>query len=158
WVEAVGKATFVAANPDGLMLELSAGTGQLRVEVADSSALSPVLLLNRRIRATGFCLSGHDSDREEVPGILLVPGSRQTELLEPQPVFADIQRTNGLPLMLSASEIHRLKREEAQREYPVKIRGVVTSVLPEDQAFTFQDASHGIYVIDPSESRSDKPR
>jgi signal transduction histidine kinase len=160
WVEVKGKATFVAANPDGLMLELSAGTGRLRVVVADGSDLSPALLLNRRIRATGFCQSGRDSDHQEVPGVLLVPGSYEIEVLEPHPVLADHQRTNaaGLPLLLSAGEIHRLKREEAQRGYPVNIRGVVTSVLPEHQAFTFQDSSRGIYVIDYSESRSDSPR
>jgi len=59
---------------------------------------------------------------------------------------------------VNAAEIHRLKREEAQREYPVKIRGVITSVLPEHQAFTIQDSTRGIYVIDFSESRSDPPR
>ena len=64
----------------------------------------------------------------------------------------------GLPLLVNAAEVHRLKREEAQRGYPVKIRGVITSVLPEHQAFTIQDSTRGIYVVDFSESRSDPPR
>ena len=80
--------------------------------------------------------------------------------MEPHPGTAGTRETNaaGLPLLVSASEIHRLKREEAQRGYPVKIRGVITSVLPEHQAFTIQDSTRGIYVIDFSESRSDSPR
>jgi signal transduction histidine kinase len=61
-------------------------------------------------------------------------------------------------LLASAAEIHHLKREEAQRAYPVKIRGVVTSTLPEHEAFTIQDTTRGIYVIDVSGSRSDTPR
>ena len=67
-------------------------------------------------------------------------------------------RPGTLPVLTTAGEVHRLKREEAQRGYPVKIRGVVTCVLPEHQAFTIQDATRGIYVVDSSESRSVPPR
>ncbi|HSY43217.1 MAG TPA: ATP-binding protein, partial [Candidatus Acidoferrum sp.] len=48
--------------------------------------------------------------------------------------------------------------EEAQRGYPVKIQGIITCVLPERQAFTIQDATRGIYVVDSSESRSVSPK
>ncbi len=81
-------------------------------------------------------------------------------MIDAQTASTETVETNatGLPLLVSAAEIHRLKREEAQRGYPVEIRGVVTSVLPEHQAFTIQDSTRGIYVIDFSESRSDSPR
>jgi signal transduction histidine kinase len=118
------------------------------------------MLLNRRVRATGFCQWVSTTDGQTVLSILMVPSASEMEMMDPQPAFAEAVETNaaGLPLLVTASEIHRLKREEAQRGYPVKIRGVVTSVLPEHQAFTIQDSTRGIYVIDFSESRSDSPR
>ena len=53
---------------------------------------------------------------------------------------------NALPTLTTCAEVHRLKREEAERGYPVRIKGVVTSVLYDLQAFTIQDSTRGIYV------------
>ena len=160
WVEVEGKVTFASEEPDGLRLEVSARTGRVSVELPSGSGFTPAFLLNRRVRATGFGQGAATSDGQRVLSILLVPGGQGIELMEPHPGTAETRETNaaGLPLLVSASEIHRLKREEAQRGYPVKIRGVITSVLPEHQAFTIQDSTRGIYVVDFSESRSDLPR
>ena len=160
WVEVEGKVTFASEEPDGLKLELSTGTGRMRVAVANEDGLLPALLLNHRVRATGFCQGAYASDGREVLGVLLVPTAREITVLDPASVMTESMVTNaaGLPLLVSAAEIHRLKREEAQRGYPVKIRGVVTSLLPEHQAFTIQDSTRGIYAQDFSESRSDPPR
>ena len=115
--------------------------------------------MNRRLRAAGFCQSVYATDGREVLGVLLVPDGHEITLLEPPSAFAGYTGTNasGLPLLVNAAEVHRLKREEAQRGYPVKIGGGITSVLPEHQAFTIQDSTRGIYVVDFSESRSDPP-
>jgi signal transduction histidine kinase len=159
WVEVEGKVTFASEEPDGLKLEVSARTGRVSVEVPGGSGLTPAFLLNRRVRATGFGQGASTVDGQRVLSILLVPGGGGIELMEPQRETAETKEASaaGLPLLVSASEIHRLKREEAQRGYPVKIRGVITSVLLEHQAFTIQDSTRGIYVIDFSESRSDLP-
>jgi signal transduction histidine kinase len=160
WVEIEGKVTFVSEEPDGLKLELSTETSRVQVEVVNSSDLSSALLLNHRIRATGFCQSAYASDGREVPGVLLVPNGGEITLLKPPAAMTENIMTNAenLPLLVNAAEVHRLKREEAQRGYPVKIRGVITSILPEHQAFTIQDSARGIYVVDFSESRSEAPR
>lgn len=160
WVEVEGKVTFASEGSESLNLELSTETSRVHVEIADKSGLSAGQLLNRRIRATGFCQSAFTSEGGEAFGVLLVPGSQQIELSDASSTASETTVTNGtaLPLLTSAAEIHRLKSEEAQRRYPVKIRGVVTSVLPEHEAFTMQDSTHGIYVIDLSESRSGTPR
>ncbi len=160
WMQVEGKVTFASVEPDGLKLELSAETGRVHVEIANNSGLSPALLLNHRIQATGFCQSAYTSDGREVAGVLLVPSSREITLLESASATAGSIMTNaeGLSWLVNAAEVHHLKREEAQRGYPVKIRGVITSVLPEHQAFTIQDSTRGIYVVDFSESRSDPPR
>jgi signal transduction histidine kinase len=160
WVEVAGKVTFASEKPDALKLELSAGAGRMSAEIANPSGLSPALLLNRRIRAMGFCQSADTIDGQHVLGVLLVPDGHEITLLEPPSALAENKDTNaaGLPLLVSAAEIQGLKREDAQRGFPVKIRGVITSVLPEHQAFTLQDSTRGIYVIDFSDSRSDPPR
>ncbi|HTY87755.1 MAG TPA: ATP-binding protein [Candidatus Acidoferrum sp.] len=160
WVEVEGKVTFASEKSDGLQLELSTETGRMRLEVANKSGLLPALLLNHRVRATGFCQSAYTADGQEVLGVLLVPTGQEITPLEPPAAAAASTVTNAgaLPLLVNAAEVHRLKREEAQRGYPVKIRGVITSVLPEHQAFTIQDSTRGIYVTDYSESRIVPPR
>ena len=130
------------------------------MEIADGSDLPSALLLNHRIRATGFCQSVQTIDGREVLCALLVPSGREIQLLDsPLRVTEDLM-TNpaGLSLLVNAAEAHRLKREEAQRGYPVKLRGVITSVQPEHHAFTIQDSTRGIYVFDFSEDLSQPPR
>jgi signal transduction histidine kinase len=160
WAQVEGKVTFVNEQPDGVKLELSAGADQIRVEIADISGLPATPLLNRRIRATGFCQSAATTDGQKVPGVLLVPGGREIELREAPVEAMEAASTNAgpLPVLTTAAEVHRLKREEAQRGYPVKFRGVVTCVLPERQAFILQDASRGLYVEDHSTIRSRPPQ
>ncbi len=160
WGEVEGKVTLMRQRADGIEMELSAGASRLRVEVADESGLSPALLLNSRIRAAGVCQGAFTTDGQRVTGILLVPGRQQIELLKaPSELLAGTNTDAGmLPVLTTGGEVHRLKREDAQRGYRVKIRGVITSVLPEHQAFTIQDSTRGLYVVDSSESRSSPPQ
>jgi len=159
WVQVEGKVTFASEESDVLKLELNSETGRLRAEVANKSSLSPSQLLNHRLQATGFVQNVHTSSGREVSGLLLVPSAQEIKLLESSSatIESDVITNKELPLLVNAAEVHRLKREEAQRGYPVKVRGVITSVLPEHKAFTLQDATHGIYIIDLSPSRSDPP-
>ncbi|MGA2178855.1 MAG: ATP-binding protein [Verrucomicrobiota bacterium] len=160
WAAVEGKVTFVNEQPDGVKLELSAGADRMRVEIADGSQLPATPLLNSRIRATGFCQSADTTDGQKVPGVLLVPSGKEIEVMGTHREAMENTSTNAgtLPVLTTAAEVHRLKREEAQRGYPVKIRGVVTCVVPERQAFVLQDSSRGLYVEDHSEIRSRPPQ
>ncbi len=160
WIQAEGKVTLERRQPGMTQLELSTGGGHLRIEVGNDTRLPPTPLLGSRIRATGFCQSAITTEGEKVPGVILVPAAQQIELVQsPIDLTADTNGDRGsLAVLKTAGEIHRLKREEAQRGYPVRIRGVITSVLPEHQAFTVEDSTRGIYVEDFSNSRSDPPR
>lgn len=162
WVEVEGKVTLTRQTTTGLQLELTAGAGHMLLELGVAPESSAPSLLNARIRATGFCQSIHTPDGQRVAGILLVPSRREIELLHPpgdsQYPAASATDARGLPVLTTAGEVHRLKREEAQRAYPVKLRGVVTCVLPEHQSFTIQDATRGLYVEDFSTSRPDPPQ
>lgn len=162
WVEVEGKVTLVRQTETGWQLELSAGAGHMLLEIGDTAGLSVATLLNARIRATGFCQSIHTADGQSIAGILLVPGRREIELLapanDPQRDAASATNANGLPVLSTGGAVHRLKREEAQRAYPVNIRGVVTCVLPEHQAFIIHDATRGLYVVDLSPNRPNPPQ
>jgi signal transduction histidine kinase len=160
WVEVEGKVTFVSERKDGWDLELTSETGRLKLKVADGSGLSVGRLLNSRVRVTGVCQSVYDAEGEQVGGSLLVSDKRAIQIIgtsSPTPKNKDIP-AGTLPVLTTAGEVHQLNREEAQRGYPVKIQGVVTCVLPERQAFTIQDATRGLYVVDSSESRSVPPK
>lgn len=153
WAQTEGNVIFARKESHIAHIELSAGAARMRVEVADAAGLDVTNLLNGWIRAVGFCQSAFTPEGQSIPGILLVPGPRQIELVHPAEENPHLSTNiNALPILTSAVEVHRLKREEAQRRYHVKLRGVVTSVLPEHQAFTLQDSTRGLYVVDSSDS------
>jgi signal transduction histidine kinase len=161
WVEVEGKVIFFSEETEGAKLELSSGTGRMWAVVASSGpGLSSALLLNKDVRVTGFSQPAVTFDGQKVLATLLVPGANEITVLESTSQAVENVETNSgaLPVLVNAAEVHHLKREEAQRGYPVKLKGVITSVLPEHQAFTIQDASRGLYVVDASASRSDPPQ
>src|SRR5262249_9093861 len=140
-------------------LELSSETGRLRLQVANGSGLSAANLLNSRVRVIGITQSTYESDGEKAGGILLVSGAQAIKVLKPNSLMSsEANPSRQLPLLTTASQVHELSREEAQRGYPVRIQGIVTCVFPERQALTIQDATRGIYVVDSSESRSVSPK
>ncbi len=55
-----------------------------------------------------------------------------------------------LPELTTVDEVLRLKPEEAQRGYPVNLRGVVTCVVQEHNAFIVQDTTRAVFVINTS--------
>ena len=161
WVGVEGRVVFFSEEGGNTKLELSSGTGRMwAVVAAGGPALAPEAVLNKYVRATGYMQPASTVDGQKMLVTMLVPGVNNISVLESSSPAVESPETNSgaLPLLLSAAEVHHLKREEAQRGYPVKIRGVITSVLPEHQAFTIQDATRGLYVVDFSESRSDPPQ
>ncbi len=116
----------VCSNSPGKFLVVEDGTGQ--ISVATTQALPAV---GTQIEALGC----NERDGGEVMlrnGFyrVVVPNASG-----PSP---------GLPLLTTAAEIMSLGRKEAQRGYPVKIRGVVTARVGGD--FFIQDSTWSIYV------------
>ncbi|MBL9135906.1 MAG: response regulator [Verrucomicrobiales bacterium] len=60
-----------------------------------------------------------------------------------------------LPLLTSIGQIHELKRDEAARGYPVRIRGVITCAWPDN--VILQDATRGIFILNAEARHSDPP-
>src|SRR5664280_1961583 len=153
WAQVEGRVAMVRKQDGGLRMELRSGSGSLVAEVADDAGLSAAGLLNSHIRATGFCQSTFNLDGERVWGLLLVPGAKEIQQLQSaysiDATDAGTQ-ARGLPLLSVASDVRELRPQEARRGYPLRIRGVVTAVQPERQAFVIQDSTIGLYVLDAS--------
>ena len=60
-------------------------------------------------------------------------------------VGADTGKPGANPVLTTAEQVNQLSREELQQNYPVKLRGVVTTVL-EGDALVLQDTTRGLYV------------
>jgi signal transduction histidine kinase len=123
-------------------------TGWLRRDRADSDARFSLCEGEARIaleRDWG-CLDLVDTWVEAV-GVLRHSSTGFTlgnHCLRPAPVP---RQDTPLTLLTSADQVRRLDRGEALRRHPVRLRGVVTSVLPGDcRNFVIQDASHGIFI------------
>jgi signal transduction histidine kinase len=151
WAEVEGEVTTVSEKPDGWHLELSAMGGSMRMEIGDASGLSSALLLNHRIRATGFCQGAFTTSGQKIPGVLLVPSGEEIEFVETASNHSTVGETNKnsamLPMLTNAITINQMKREEAERGYPAKIQGVVICVVSNRPAFIVQDATRAVYVV-----------
>jgi signal transduction histidine kinase/uncharacterized protein YdeI (BOF family) len=70
-----------------------------------------------------------------------------------------VSSTNGepLPTLVSVQQVKRMSREEARRGYPVKVRGIITFVWP-DNGFFLQDGTGSIDVQMPATVAHSFPR
>jgi signal transduction histidine kinase len=150
WGQFEGKVTKVWLADGGFRMELSVGSAHLEVVFTGKTAMPEFLEPNSLVRVTGFCQAARNVQGLKVPGRLLLADIKQIELVS-RPTSAAVASTNntGLPLLTTAVEIHRLKRSEAQREYPAIIRGVVTSIDPSGLGITIQDTTGGLYAQGP---------
>ncbi|HEU5396088.1 MAG TPA: ATP-binding protein [Verrucomicrobiae bacterium] len=155
WAQVEGTVTF--ANQNAREIELNSGAGKMAVEIADPAGFSFITNLHRRVRATGVCEAVVTADEQKIAGRLLVSGADRIVFLDGGD-HAPASSSTNLPELTTCAEVHHLSREEAQRAYPVRLRGVVTGVLPERSAFTIQDSTRGLYVEDWSEKRSAPPQ
>jgi len=157
-VEVDGKITFVSEDKNGWHMELTSDTGSLELEMADTPGIAATNLLDERVRVIGICQNAYDVDGQKIGGVLLVSNNGGIEAIEPNGGSFENPGGETMPVLTTAGEVHQLNRDEAQRGYPARLQGVVTCVLPERQAFTIQDATRGLYVVDSSESRSLSPK
>lgn len=68
WSEVEGIVTYVSKLSSGTELELSSGSGRMRVHVIDDLDNSVFLLLNSRIRARGIPGGTYTTERQKVAG------------------------------------------------------------------------------------------
>jgi signal transduction histidine kinase len=122
------RGTLVSVEADQ-SLQIADGTGQIRaedVQLPSESVGTQVELLTK-------------------------PEWQGTNLVLRGGFFREMARGSGtntqtLPLLTSAEQIQYLPRAEAQRAYPLRIRGVITATIDWHQSFLVHDATRGIFV------------
>jgi signal transduction histidine kinase len=88
WATVEGVITFVSKEQSkGLRVELSSDTGKMRVQIADGSNGSSLLLPGGRVRITGICRSTYTAEGQRIFGDMWTPDMEQVELLEVAPAF-----------------------------------------------------------------------
>ncbi len=148
WAEVEGTVDFLSRQEvGGFNLAVSSGTGRLRVRIADGTDASPELAPGSRIRLTGVGWSASTLDEQRIAGVFWVPDAQHIEVLAgaPQPPVGGAEmESSQLPTLTRVAEVKHLKREEAMRGYPVRVRGVVT--WSDRSAVVLQDTTSGIFV------------
>jgi signal transduction histidine kinase len=147
WSRFEGKIMKVWVTEEGLRLEFGVGSARMEAEITDEAEKPERLLVGSLVRVTGLCRTAFNADGLKVPDLLLVPSCGMVEVIAP-PVRPEVAspHPSGLTGLTTAAEVHHLKRAEAQLKYPVKVRGVVTSIDPSALGFTLQDSTGGVYV------------
>ena len=235
WGQLEGTVTYVARKGSGLELELITGASRWRAEIAESTTLSPRLLLNSRVRLSGIGRRTWAPDGTALAGSVDLLSAAGVEVVQLSPVlwsrtdvttvdavtrtneaprlpwvvqlrgrvvdYADaqsvvledssgrilvrtlqrlpldlrqrevevigIRNSEGGPMLegsflrptpsvaaadpvtlTSVEQVQGLSREQAKEGRPVKLRGVVTSVItPFFMDFVLQDDTRGIYMV-----------
>ncbi len=151
WTQIEGRVTFASHTTRWLELELSSGTGRMRVEVADDNIATPRVLLESRIRATGICPATFTTDGQQAAGLLLVPDIKNLKVLEIAP-----ERWADCPVMRIGDLLKTNFTDIARRL--VHIRGISHSRGP-GQPLLVEDATGRIPIetIGPPVSANDVP-
>ncbi len=142
WVSVEGRVNLVNPAGKGLELELCSERDSMRVQIADATGLDPATLLNAHVRVTGVGRGVFNLDRRIVLGQLSAASGRELEFLD-----TGVGATTLPSPLVTAQQVQTLHLEDARRNLPVRIRGVVTSIGPPyDFWLSLQDDTRGIFV------------
>ena len=92
-----------------------------------------------RLPRKWFGGSARSSCRMAAAAILMLAGSELSGLWR-------AQAQGALPVLTQAAQIRGLSSREAQRQYPIRLQGVLTYYMPELRLTFFQDSTAGVYV------------
>ncbi len=137
WAEIEGRVAFLTERGTGLEFDLRSDRDVISVRVADAAGLAPSRLANSRVKVRGVAQGVLTTDRRTVLGRLVAASGRDIAFSDEASLpITTIGAVQGLPI------------EEARRELPVRIRGVVTDAknAPNQRWMSIQDDSRGIFV------------
>jgi signal transduction histidine kinase len=137
WSQVEGKVTFVGKGVGKVILELTAGSGKISVEIPDSAPFALPLLLHSQVRASGMCENSYTVDGYRSPSRLLVPGTAQLELVE-----LAAKHWNAYPLTSIDKAIEQVKSRGSR---VVRIQGTATN-FSERNGFLMKDSTGEIRV------------
>jgi signal transduction histidine kinase len=159
WAELEGDVTFVGEHGGAAELEVRSKNERVHLILLDSSGLSASRLRKSRIRAKGICRTALTEDGRKMPGVLLTLNATDLQTLGDttdsatisleQRELNDSRKNPGArprEVLTTVEDVRRLSREQADRGYLVKVRGVLTCLRPDFHSVVIQDAVRGIYA------------
>jgi signal transduction histidine kinase len=152
WIELEGEVAFVGESQGNLEMELVERGNHLPVAVIDGVALLSTNLLHRQIWVEGICEFSHERGDGKFAG-LVVPSVEQVKIYPAERESAQNFSTNEL--LTTATQVRRLKPEQARLGIPVKITGVV--IAASAISLVLQDASGGVFIHFTAGNTSDQP-
>ena len=142
WESVEGRVNFVSPLGNGLELKLRSQGNSMRVRIADATGLDATKLMNSRVRITGAGFGIFNPDQRIVLGELFAATAKDLQVVD----TVSGASSETVPL-LSAREVQSLPLEDAKKNLPVHLRGVVTSMGPRyDRWLSIQDDTRGIFV------------
>ncbi len=141
WAMVEGNVVFASEQTNGMEIELQCGIDPVRALVLDGSSLVGKLRRHQRVRLTGVCQNVRSADGRWVFGRVIVPSAAMASILDSS---SSQPRKNAL--LGDARQVQSLKREDALRGLPARIRGTVTCTALWSTAAIVQDDTRGIYV------------
>ena len=142
WVTVEGRVDSVSSAGRGLEMTLYAARNSLLVRIADAQGLAASNVLNSRVRVTGMGCNLFNLQGEAMLGQVFAANKQGVEIVGPP--------TGGksdAPLLTKARQVQTLTLDEAKRQQPVLLRGVVTSKgAVYDNWLSLQDDTRGIFV------------
>lgn len=142
WMSVEGTVTFARRIGKGIEFELSSERDSMRVRIADAATINPAALLRSGVRVTGVGRGVFNLDRRIVLGELFAASAKQLE-----PLDSRNGTSSGGFHLATAQQVQTLPLEDARRNLPVRIRGVITSKGPPyDVWASIQDDTRGIFV------------
>ena len=132
-------------------LSLKSGGRIIDVRISDYTGASPAGLEGANIRAEGVLTLVPDADGRFSHLHLLLNSSADLHIDSVPRSHAQssaVKRTDIriLPTLTRVADLHRLTRQEAERQYPVYLTGVVTFADVLNYQFFIQDESGGVFV------------
>ena len=123
-----------------IAIGIRSGSGHFRISVLFATAILLNIVLAMTIAAAGSTATNAAGLK---PGMDYWGDDQATPV-----VGGNVKNDIGtLPELTTVDEVLRLKPGEAERGYPVDLRGVVTCVVQEHNAFIVQDETRAVFVI-----------
>jgi signal transduction histidine kinase len=147
WTSLEGEIIFAAQSDVGLELDLQCGIEIVRATVVGSTT-SPTNLLHRHVRVTGVCEASQDLAQRRTAR-MAIPGAELLQFLENTNLAVTTTLTE-------VREIQRMNPEQARKNLPAKITGVITHASA--ISLVIQDATGGIFVHHHADDWTEQPR
>jgi signal transduction histidine kinase/ActR/RegA family two-component response regulator len=142
-VEARGLLNVVGDLADSKIVStVDTGEGKVRLIALATLQASIVGLASRRVRVQGIAHAVRNVQGDVIRSEIWIK--------EPGDLVGEEPNTAGaapeLRVLRSVAAIRALPPRQAGRGYPVRLRGVITFVIPFRQVGTFQDSTGGIFI------------